>query len=445
MRLRSSTHSAVEPCTTRIERVGAEGDGIARHPDGTPLFVPLTLPDELVRARPIATRGGGWAATLEEMVQPSRRRVEPPCPHFGSCGGCALQHWREDAYLAWKSELLWGALLRAGFTDPPIAPIARTRPGSRRRMDLAVRRAGGRVLVGLHRLRGTEIVDLGTCLVLHPELVRLIEPTRRLLAGLSGLHQEGSLVVNLLDAGADLLLITDRELSLQDRGALTDFARAHRLPRVSWAMRNAPPEPVCMLRPATTSVTGVMIAPAPGAFLQASADGEEAIVSAVLAGLPDKLPPRARIAELYAGSGTLTFALARHARVTAWEAESAAVAAVKSAVNATGQAGRIEAVQRDLGRQPVSSAELTPFTAAVLDPPYSGAAAQVAAVVAAGVSRVIYVSCNPAALTRDARMLQTAGYRVLTATPIDQFLWSARLEGVVVFEHQSRSAGKGLR
>jgi len=442
VRRRDLTHSAAKPCTVRIERVGAEGDGIARHPDGAPLYVPLTLPDELVRARPISMRRGGWAAALEEVLQPSRDRVEPPCPHFGACGGCVLQHWREDAYLAWKSELLRGALVRAGFTDPPIAPIARTRPGSRRRMDLAVRRAGGRVLVGLHRLRGTEIVDLGTCLVLHPALVRLIEPMRHLLAGLSGLHQKGSLVVNLLDAGADLLLVTDRELSLQDRAALTEFARAYELPRVAWAMRGASPEPVCVLRPAATSFSGVVIAPAPGAFLQASADGEEAIVSAVLAGLPDKLPPRARIAELYAGSGTLTFALARHARVMAWEVDGAAVTAVKSAVNAAGHAGRIEVVQRDLARQPVSPAELAPFAAVVLDPPYAGAAAQVAAIAAAGVSRAIYVSCNPAALARDARVLQAAGYRVLAATPIDQFLWSARLESVIVFEHLSRSAGE---
>jgi 23S rRNA (uracil1939-C5)-methyltransferase len=413
--------------------VGAEADGIARHPDGTPLYVPLTLPDELVHARPMAARGAGWAAALEEVVQPSRDRVEPPCPHFGSCGGCALQHWREDVYLAWKSDLLRGALLRAGFADPPMKPIARTNPGARRRMDLAVRRTGGRVLVGLHRLHGAEVIDIGTCFVLHPALVRLIEPMRRLFAGLSGLHREGSLVVNLLDAGADLLLVTDRELSLHDRAGLTDFARTHGLPRVSWARGDAPPEPVCVFRPAITSLSGVMIAPAPGAFLQASSDGEQAVVCAVLAGLPGKLPPRARIADLYAGSGTLTFALARHARVTAWELDGAAIATLRYATNASGQAGRIQVGQRDLGRQPVSSAELAPFVAVVLDPPHAGAAAQIVAIATARVPRVVYVSCNPATLARDARVLGAAGYRALAATPIDQFLWSARLESVVVF------------
>ncbi len=397
-----------------------------------PLYVPLTLPDELVRARPLARRGEAWATVLEAVVEPSRDRVEPPCPHFGTCGGCVLQHWREDAYLAWKSKLLQRALLRAGFTDIPLAAIARNKPGSRRRMDLAVHRAGGSVLVGLHRQRGA-VVDLQTCVVLHPALVALIEPMRRLLTDLSGLHREGSLVANLLDSGIDLLLITDGELSLQDRGRLTDFARTHGLPRVSWARQGALPEPICVLRSVTTSLTGATIAPPPGGFLQASADGEAAIVSAVLAGLPDKLPPRARIAELYAGCGTLTFALSRHARVTAWELDGAAVATLRSAANASGQAGQIEVGHRDLYRQPVSAAELAPFSAVVLDPPYAGAAAQVVAIGAAKVPRVIYVSCNPSALARDARGLRAAGYRVLAATPIDQFLWSARLESVVVF------------
>ncbi len=349
------------------------------------------------------------------------------------CGGCVLQHWREDGYLAWKSELLRSALVRAGFAEATIAPIVRTKPGSRRRMDLAVRRSGGGVLVGLHRLRGAEVVDLRTCLVLHPVLIGLIEPARRLLTGLSGLHREGSMVANLLESGVDLSLVTDRELSLQDRGRLIDFARAHELPRVSWACRDALPEPVCVLRPVTISLSGVTIAPPPGAFLQASADGEAAIISAVLAGVPDKLPPRARIAELYAGCGTLTFALARHARVAAWELDGAAVGAVRLAANASGQAGRIEVQQRDLGRRPVSSAELAPFSAVVLDPPHAGAAAQVASIAAARVPRIIYVSCNPATLARDARVLRATGYHVLSATPIDQFLWSARLESVVVF------------
>jgi len=153
----------------------------------------------------------------------------------------------------------------------------------------------------------------------------------------------------------------------------------------------------------------------------------------VLAGLPETLPARARITELYAGCGTLTFALARRAKVQAWDGDPAALAALVAAARQAGLAGRIEARPRDLARQPLGAAELAGSAAVVLDPPHAGAAAQMAGIAAARVPRVLYVSCNPAALSRDARPLAAAGYRAARVTLIDQFLWSARVESVSVF------------
>ncbi|HQT80469.1 MAG TPA: RsmD family RNA methyltransferase, partial [Rhodopila sp.] len=171
----------------------------------------------------------------------------------------------------------------------------------------------------------------------------------------------------------------------------------------------------------------------PGAFLQATAEGEQAIVDAVCRGLPAKITGRSRIAELYTGTGTLTFALAKVARVAAFEGDPAAIAALKQAVNQSALSGRIEAMQRDLARQPLSAKELSAFAAVVLDPPHAGAAAQIAQIAASGVPTVIYVSCNPATLSRDARTLRSAGYWLDGASAIDQFLWSSRLESVCVF------------
>ncbi|WP_309139626.1 RsmD family RNA methyltransferase [Siccirubricoccus sp. G192] len=173
------------------------------------------------------------------------------------------------------------------------------------------------------------------------------------------------------------------------------------------------------------------MSPPPGAFLQASPAGEAAIIDAVLAGLPERLPPRAAIAELYAGLGTLSFALAGRGRVTAYEGAAEAVAALAAAAGKAG--ARIQAVRRDLARQPLAAPELKPFAAVVLDPPFAGAAEQMALLAPAAVPRIVYVSCNPAALARDARPLQQAGYRVVAATPVDQFLWSPHLEAVVAF------------
>jgi 23S rRNA (uracil1939-C5)-methyltransferase len=181
-------------------------------------------------------------------------------------------------------------------------------------------------------------------------------------------------------------------------------------------------------------MSGSEVRPPPGVFLQATTEGEAAIIAAVLGGLPAKLSPRTRIAELYAGCGTVTFALAQRARITAFEGDAASVAALKDGVNRAGLGGRIEASQRDLARQPLSAKELSGFTAVVLDPPHAGAAAQVAQVVASAVPTVIYVSCNPSTLSRDAKALHDSGYTLTAATAIDQFLWSARLESVCVFQ-----------
>ena len=418
--------------TVTIDRVGAEGDGIATAPDGTTLYIPYTLPGETVRVGPEMA-----------VLRASDSRVAAPCAHFGECGGCVVQHWNDPGYRGWKTALLQTALRRAGFMDVPIAPLQVTPPKSRRRMDLAVRRTPRGVRVGLHR-RATQagarasspdVCDLTECHVLHPALFALVEPLRPLLAKLHAMRREGSIVANLLDDGVDLLLRTDAALDRADRQHLIDFARTHRLPRVSHAPMKGEAEPIIIMQPPRIALSGTSIEPAPGAFLQASREGEAAIVQAVLAGLPPKLPPRARIAELYAGSGSLTFALAQHARVVAWEGDACAVTALRQASNRAGLAGRITVTQRDLARQPLLAAELAGFAAVVLDPPFAGAAEQMAQIASVKVARVVYVSCNPAVLARDARILREAGYGLVGATPIDQFLWSARLESVCVFSH----------
>ena len=290
--------------------------------------------------------------------------------------------------------------------------------------------------VGLHEARGAEVIDLTACTVLDPAIAALIAPLRALLVGLSALRREGSGIINLLDSGADLLLRTDGPPTLSDRNKVTDFARVHDLPRISWALNGGETEAICALRPAATKLSGVTVLPPPGAFLQAAASAEAAIVDAVIAGLPKKRTAKSRVAELYAGCGTLTFALAPHMRVSAYEGDLPAFNALRQAANQAGLAGRVETTRRDLARQPLSAKELSAFAVAVLDPPHAGALDQIGQIAASGIGRVIYVSCNPAALARDAVLLRGAGYRLVSSTPIDQFLWSARLESVSIFSRE---------
>lgn len=381
---------------------------------------------------PLVRRGDGFAASAS-IVTPSPDRVAPPCPHFGTCGGCSLQHWDAAPYLEWKRGLLVGALRRAGYAEAAVGPVVVCAPGARRRMDLAVRRQGPALLLGLHPAHSTEIVDLDTCPVLHPRLMGLIAPLRQMLRRLNALKREGSAIVNLLDSGPDVLLRLDAQPDATDRARLASFGVEHNLPRLSVAIGKGPTEPGAQLKPPTTSLSGVSITPPPGAFLQATESGEAAIIAAVLAGLPTKVTSKSRIAELFAGCGTLSFAIARQIRVASFEGDAAAVGALSAGANNAGLAGRIEAVRRDLGRQPLMPKELAAFAGVVLDPPFDGAATQTAQIAASGVKRVVYVSCNPAALARDAKMLHAAGFKLLAATAIDQFLWSARLESVSVF------------
>ena len=437
---RTTRRKPPQQALVRIERVGSEGDGIARLADGVPLYLPFTLPAEIIDARPLHPRANGWHAVAETITHAAASRVDPPCRHFGRCGGCVLQHWRDAEYRSWKSGLLSHALRQAGFSPPDPLGLVSGRPAERRRIDFAVRRVAGGVVLGLHGQRSAEVIDITDCLVLHPALMALIDPLRQLLGGIRALRRQASMVINLLDSGADMLLRTDAPLTPADRTSLIGFARDHGLARVSGASLsgargNDTPETIGSLRPPATTLSGVSVRPPPGAFLQATATGERAIITAVLAAMPTKITARTRIAELYAGCGTLTFALARVLRIAAFEGDAATVAALRQAVNQSGLAGRVEATQRDLARQPLSAKDLASFAAVVLDPPHGGAAAQIDQVAAARVPTVAYVSCNPSTLSRDARVLFDAGYHLTTATAIDQFLWSARLESVSVFRH----------
>jgi 23S rRNA (uracil1939-C5)-methyltransferase len=410
-----------------VSAMGAEGEGLATGPDGAALFIPGVLPGETVRvARPNRV-GKIWRATAESVETASPDRVRPPCSHFGVCGGCALQHWRAEAYQSWKTSLLRHALDRAGFGAAEIGALVTCSAGTRRRVDLAARRVGRRVTLGLHPARSHEIVDLTECLVLDPALTALLPGLRELLADLA--WRDASVIINRLDTGLDVLLRATAEPALPDRTRLIQFARHADLARLSWGGASGEPEPIIVLRPPVITFSGVPTRPPPGAFLQATTAGEAAILAAILPHVPE----RARVVEFHAGCGTITFALAAKASVRAWEGDQALVTALREAANRAGLGGQVRAEARDLVRQPVRAEELKGTDVIVLDPPHAGAERQMPAIATSGVGTVIYVSCNPAALARDAAGLAVAGYRLVAATPIDQFLYSPRLESVSVF------------
>ncbi len=418
--------SAARLVEVEIEAIGGRGDGIARL-DGESLFVPFTAHGDRVVARIEGRRGDGFAGALVETLRPGPQRAEPPCAHFGTCGGCAAQHLAPEAQAAWKRDMVATALARQGLDAATVAPAVVVPPASRRRAGFAFVRGGGGVVLGFNARATHRIVDIAECPVLEPALAALLPALRTLLAGLVPPGGRGDVEVALLDGGIDVTVATDLRLELRHHEMLAAFADTADLCRLSWRRPGEEPEPVAQRRPAAVQFAGVPVEVPPGAFLQPSRAGEAAITELVLAATVGA----ARVLELFAGCGTLTFPLARRARVHAVEGEGAALRALKSAADRAGLDIATEA--RDLARRPLGGSELRGFDAVVFDPPRTGAPQQAAALAEAGPPVVVGVSCHAASFAKDARLLTAGGYALDSVVPVDQFAWAPHVEMVGVF------------
>jgi 23S rRNA (uracil1939-C5)-methyltransferase len=412
-----------------IEAIGARGDGVARR-GGARVFVPLTLPGDRLRVRIVGRRGDGLVAEPVERREESPR-ARPPCPHFGACGGCQLQHAPAVQYRAWKREQVAAAMAKHGLLDVPVEPLESTPPGTRRRARFAFARRGAALRLGFRERSGHRVIALSTCPVLVPELVALLGPLRALLARLELARPGGEVEVTLSATGLDLQIMAADLPVLGDRETLAAFADGHDLARISWAPGpDVEAEPIVLRRAPSVMFHEVRVDLPPGAFLQATTPAEAAILGAVLKAI-NQAP---RVADLFAGCGTIGLPLAAAGRtVHAVETEAAMLEALRQAARRAGFGGRVTTERRDLQRVPLAGAELGAFDAVVLDPPRGGARAQAAALAASDVPRVAMVSCNPATFARDARLLVDGGHRCLWVRPVDAFLWSSRIELVAAF------------
>ncbi|MEQ9812581.1 MAG: class I SAM-dependent RNA methyltransferase [Azospirillaceae bacterium] len=429
------------PLTLGIARLGGQGDGIADTPDG-PVYVDGALPGEQVRVQPGAPRGDGRAARLLAVLAPAPERMAPPCPHAEACGGCRLQHLAPEPYRAWKRGLVIDALSRRGIVPEPgiVMPLITVPRQSRRRVTLAARRLAAGVVLGFNARGSATIVDIGTCLVARPEIVRLLAPLRALIAGLLAPGAGLDVAVTVLDDGIDMAFHGAGEPDLAAREALAAFAGAHDLARVSWVSASAKaPDPIAHRRTGIVGFNaggrGFAVALPPGGFLQATVEGERLLQAVVGEAAGD----HARVVDLFAGAGTFAAPLlAGGAHVLAVDSAADGLAALDRGARRAGHGERLTTACRDLFDDPLPAADLRDFDAVVFDPPRAGAAAQSAAIARSGVPVVVAVSCNPASFARDARLLVDAGYRMERLVPVDQFLWTGHLELAAVFR---RGAG----
>jgi 23S rRNA (uracil1939-C5)-methyltransferase len=427
-------HGAGARHEVSIESIGARGDGVARL-GAASVFVPLTLPGDRLRVRIVGRRGEGLVgAPVEWLAQAPR--AEPPCRHFGACGGCQLQHLPAAQYRAWKLEQVRTALARQGLDDLAIEPLVNGDPGSRRRVRFAFERRGTTLHLGFRERSGRRIVDIGVCPVAAPDLIALLPALRALLARLDLARRGGELQITASGSGMDVRIV-GAPPSLADREALAAFAQAEDLARVSWCPDGeTDAEPVAQRRVPATTVGEVAVELPPGAFLQATEAAEAGIRHAVARAIGDA----GRVADLFAGCGTLSLPLAAAGRtVHAVERDTAMLTALEHAARRAGLAARVNTERRDLERAPLRGAELDRFDALVIDPPRAGASSQAKALAASHVPRLAMVSCNPATFARDARILVDGGYRCLWVQPIDAFLWSSRVELVGAFARPAKS------
>ena len=408
-----------------IARLGAQGDGIVEGPDG-PLFVPYAAPGDRMRLGPVRRDGKRRTADIAMLVVPGPDRVQPPCPHFGGCGGCGLQHLAPAFLADWKRQRIVDALAQRGITGIDVEATASTPPASRRRLRLAARRLKDRVVLGFNARRSHHIVDVRECLIAASPLPPLFEPLRMLLSEVLRQGRPTDVQLTACDNGIDLWLtdLDDADPGIAMRAA--EFADAHDLCRIS---AGTPARPVIERRRPVVGLSGVAVPLPPGGFLQASREGEGMLVERVR----EACAGATRIADLYAGLGTFSFALAGTAQVHAVEGDGAAVAAMTAARNAASGLRRIEIERRDLGRRPLAGRELEGFDAAVFDPPRSGAREQAEALARSAIPRMVAVSCEPATFARDARSLIDGGYHLQSVLPVDQFTWSPHVELVAAF------------
>ena len=379
-----------------IVRIAARGDGVT--PSGR--HVPFGVPGDAV------LEDGALAFGPHHQT--------PPCRHFPECGGCQLQHVDDQAYRGYLVSRIEGALDQHGLTaevrEPHLSP-----PNSRRRATLRALKVGQGAVIGFNASKSHRIVDMRENHILRPELLALVDPLRRLLGALLQPKRTAEVQLTLADQGVDLLLNGIEPDGLEAVEALTSFCEEHRLARLNLD-QGLGPETFYEPSPATVTLSGTAVPLPVGAFLQATQDGEAALVEAVREAVGGATP----VADLFAGLGT--FALALPGQVYAAEASRDAVLALKRA------APRLAVEHRDLYRRPLDTADLQRFGAVVLDPPRAGAAEQVAALASSAVARIAYVSCNPATFARDTKTLVDGGYKLEWVRPVGQFRWSTHVE-----------------
>jgi 23S rRNA (uracil1939-C5)-methyltransferase len=405
-----------------ITRLGSRGDGVADTEVGS-VYVPYALPGETTEVEPWPGHPDRRRLAKVDIASPDR--ITPICPHFGVCGGCALQHLATARYRDWKRALVVAALQRAGL-DVPVDDLIDAHGEGRRRAVFHARRSARDVLeVGFAALRAHHVVAIDRCPILAPALAGAIETAWDIAEVLASTRKPLDIQVTATDVGLDVDVRGSGPLTAPKTMALARVADRRNLARLT---RHG--EIVAQRTPPTLTVGPAQVVLPAGAFLQATSTGDAILAQRVVA----YCESAATVADLFCGVGPFALRLAERAKVTAVDNDEEAIAALRGAAAGTPGLKPVAIQLRDLSRRPLGQAELKRFDAVVFDPPRQGAEAQARELAASTVPTVVAVSCNPTTFARDARILVDGGYRVMQVVPVDQFLFSAHVEVVANFK-----------
>lgn len=402
-----------------IDHIGAKGDGMALV-GGQRIAVPFTLPGERVRVSLEGER-----ADCLDVLEASAARVAPVCPHFGTCGGCAVQHWQADAVAEWKRTRVQTALSRAGLAVE-VAPLRDGHGAGRRRVTLHVRRKDGASVAGFMRARSHELINLDACPLLVSALAPAPDLARAIGHILRGIEKPLDVQFTAAIEGLDVDLRGAGRIDDGLRQKLVQLAMQHDLARLTLHG-----ERLIEARVPSVMLEGTQMRASipPGSFLQPTATGE-----ALLADLAaEALGSAKNVAETFCGLGPFGLRLSRKMKVSAYDSERGAIECFQRSIRANPGGKPIVAEARDLFRRPLFAPELKAFDAILLDPPRQGAEAQMREVAKSKLTRIAYVSCDPESFARDAKLAVDAGFKLKSVTPVDQFRYSAHVELVAAF------------
>jgi len=405
----------------KITRLGHRGDGVADTSDG-PVYVPYTLPGETVTVGPVA--GHPDRRHLVHVDKPSHERIEPVCKHFGACGGCALQHWSLAEYHLWKRSLVVEALAQANVMAP-VGDLIDAHGAGRRRAVLHARRGTHAVLeVGFAAPRAHHIVAIDECPILAPGLGGALRAAWAIAEMLKPAGKPLDIQATATDSGLDIDVRGSGALNAERLSELARIAEAQSLARLT---RHG--ELVAQRTQPLLQVGRAYVPLPPGAFLQATAEGEKTLARLVV----EHIGKAKHVADLFTGIGTFALRLAETVRVSAADSDAGMIKALERGASTASGLKPVEAQTRDLFRRPFMASELKALDAVVFDPPRQGAEAQARELAKSAVPVVVAVSCDAATFTRDAKILIDGGYKLATVTPVDQFRYSHHVEIVAKF------------